>query len=258
MAMSGMRVRAALHVHSNWSYDGHWFLEDLAVTFRRLGLQVIMLAEHDRGFNEKRFQSLRAACLKASSANLLLIPGIEYSDPENIVHILVWGNIPFLGSGLRTSELLKQVAERDGVAVLSHPTRKEAWRSFNPMWHQHLSGIEYWNRKTDGCQPSKNATALIAQTQLKAYVGLDFHSSRQLFPLWMDIYIRGILSEIEVLTALRSGSCESRAFGLPLSAISKQPCQSLLQAADSFRRLIAKPYRLIRGEQNHNDTTRPF
>ena len=53
------------------------------------------------------FEDYRGACAQASSDKILVVPGIEYSDPANRVHVLVWGKIPFPGEGLPTDEMLK-------------------------------------------------------------------------------------------------------------------------------------------------------
>src|SRR5258708_38741116 len=104
-----MKVLAACHVHSAWSYDGSWSLQDLSAKFSRHGCRVLMMTEHDRGFSASRLAEYREACAQASSDRLLVVPGIEYSDPTNRIHVLVWGKIPFLGEGLPTGEMLDSV-----------------------------------------------------------------------------------------------------------------------------------------------------
>src|ERR1035441_216891 len=101
-----MRVRAACHIHSDWSYDGKWPLQKLADAFSKKGCQVVMMTEHDRGFDERRRLEHREACRKASTDRILLVPGIEYSDPANCVHTLVWGNVPFVGADAATEIVL--------------------------------------------------------------------------------------------------------------------------------------------------------
>ena len=56
-----------------------------------------MMTEHDKGFSEARLAKYRQACAEASSEKFLLMPGIEYSDPDNVIHLLTWAPIPFLG-----------------------------------------------------------------------------------------------------------------------------------------------------------------
>src|SRR4051794_11919959 len=102
-------VRAACHIHSEWSYDAKWPITALANEFGRRGYRVVMMTEHDRGFTEARRQEHRAACADASSEKVFVLPGIEYSDAANAVHVLVWGPVPFVGENVPTHELLKAV-----------------------------------------------------------------------------------------------------------------------------------------------------
>src|ERR1700690_1085346 len=123
-----MEVLAASHIHSDWSYDGSWSLQALSKRFCERGYRVLMMTEHDRGFTPDRFAEYREACAEASSPEMLVMPGIEYSDADNRVHVLVWG-VPFLGEELPTAEMLEAVRLANGVAVLAHPSRRSAWTS---------------------------------------------------------------------------------------------------------------------------------
>ena len=147
-----MSVLAVSHVHSSWSYDGKWSIADLATAFTQRGYRIMMTTEHDRGFSESRLAEYRRECAACCTDNLFVLPGIEYSDAENRVHVLVWGPVPFLGEGLATDQLLEAVAHHGGVAVLAHPERREVLELFKPVWQPYLLGIEVWNRRctTDG------------------------------------------------------------------------------------------------------------
>src|SRR3954447_7840349 len=166
-----MLVAAACHVHSSWSYDGSWSLQDIATEFSRRGYRVVLTTEHDQGFSESRRRDHIQACAEASSEEILLVAGIEYSDASNTVHILTWGPVAFAGGGLKTNELLKHVQSTGGVSVLAHPSRRKAWNLFEPEWPEYLDGIETWNRKTDGWAPSRHAEPLLESSGLPAFVG---------------------------------------------------------------------------------------
>jgi predicted metal-dependent phosphoesterase TrpH len=181
-------LRVVLHVHSAWSYDGHWQLARVARLFGRLGAGAVMMTEHDTGFApeglaQARFAEYRAACAAASTRACRLIPGIEYSDPGNDVHILTWGLGRFLGAGRPVEATLADVREAGGVAVLAHPARRDAWRLFRDAWVPLLDGVEIWNRKTDGLAPGVQALALQTATGLAPTVGVDFHRLRHFYPL---------------------------------------------------------------------------
>jgi predicted metal-dependent phosphoesterase TrpH len=210
-----MEVLAACHLHSLWSYDGSWTLDALRASLRGRGCRVLLMTEHDRGFTADRFREYRDACAQTSTEDTLLVPGIEYSDSANRVHVLVWG-APFIGEGLPTSEMLEAVRSANGLAVLAHPSRKDAWSCFESYWAERLLGIEIWNRKYDGWAPSTTAPALLEKADVVPFVGLDFHTQRQFFPLAMALDLQNGLTEDRVLECMRSRRCSARAFGVPL------------------------------------------
>lgn len=230
-----MEVLAVSHVHSEWSYDAKWTLADLGASFGGRGCRVVMMTEHDRGFSEARWRDYRAACAAASSSEMLVVPGMEYSDADNRVHVLTWGLSAFLGERLPTLEMLRRVREANGIAVLAHPARKSAWQAFAPEWEELLAGIELWNRKYDGWAPSETSPALLERTGVTPFVGLDFHTDKQFFPLCMALEIDGPVSEESVLGCLRAGRCSPRAFGSPL-----KESFPLLRMAEKSRRVAAR------------------
>jgi len=234
-----MKALAVSHVHSKWSYDGSWTLEALSAKFSNRGCQVLMMTEHDRGFTAGRFAEYRAACVKASSREILVVPGIEYSDAANRIHVLVWGSVPFLGENLKTTDMLEAVHAEGGLAVLAHPSRREAWKSYEPAWADRLLGIEIWNRKYDGWAPSQSAPDLLMSSKTIPFVGLDFHTQRQSFPLTMTLDIRGNISEETVLESLRSRRCSARAFGFPLDKSPVSAALPVLRIAERHRKKAA-------------------
>jgi hypothetical protein len=234
-----MEVLAICHVHSGWSYDGSWSLQELSAKFSQRGCRVLMMTEHDRGFTAARFEEYRRACAQASSEKMLVLPGIEYSDAANRVHVLVWGLIAFLGEGLPTVEMLEAAKAAHGVAVLAHPARKNAWQCFTPQWADGLLGIEMWNRKYDGWAPSETAPALLPQADAIPFVGLDFHTQRQSFPLAMALDIEGKVTEDTVLECLRARRCSARAFGAPLGRDLFRKVVPALRMAERGRRSVA-------------------
>lgn len=234
-----MEVFAACHVHSSWSYDGSWALSDLSAKFSARGCRILMMTEHDRGFTEERFQRFREACAEASSSEILVLPGIEYSDAENRVHVLTWGVDSFLGENLPTLAMLEAAKAAKGVTVLAHPTRKTAWSVFEPRWTEFLLGIEAWNRKYDGWAPSTAAPALRNSGDLIPFVGLDFHTDRQLFPLVMALDVEGEITEASVVQCLRSGRCRAFAFGRPLDGRALRVSYRAFRMAEQGRRTAA-------------------
>jgi hypothetical protein len=222
-----------------------WSLPALAAEFGRRGYRVMMATEHDRGFSSARLLQFRQACSDASSSQILVLPGIEYSDRDNRIHILVWGPVPFLGENLETTKLLESVRAHGGVSVLAHPSRREAWKHFEPKWKDLLLGVEVWNRKTDGWSPSPHAPGLMSSS-LIPFVGMDFHTARQMFPLAMRLSLADPISEDSVLDCLRSRQCSATAFGRPLATLLRGPVRATFRAAENCRRTLARSYRSMR------------
>lgn len=211
------KIRAVLHAHSLWSYDGHWPLRRIAQIYGAFGVDVVMMSEHDAGFDPARFGEYRDECAAASTGKCTLIPGIEYSSPDNDIHILTWGLSEFLAEYRPVAETLRAVKAQGGVAVFAHPVRREAWKQFDPEWVPLLCGIELWNRKSDGIVWGQEAWRLIRQTGLPATVGQDFHRLRQLYPLTMMINVEKETNlEAALVQALNTGEAKPEVFRRPL------------------------------------------
>ena len=120
-------AKAVSHIHSEWSYDAYWPLSKIAWFFEKIGYRLVLTNEHDRTFDNKRWEEYRNACCEASTDRILIVPGLEYSDVTNTIHVLVWGTLPFLGNNHNIETLLRKVNELNGICVLAHPSRKNAW-----------------------------------------------------------------------------------------------------------------------------------
>jgi hypothetical protein len=230
----------ASHVHSDWSYDGRWPLRRIAEEFGRRGYQAVLLAEHDRGFDDTRWEALRQACIAASRPTCVLVPGIEYSDPTNSIHVPVWGRLPFLGEGLDTGVMLEQAHQLGGLAVLAHPARRDAWERFDSAWLSRLLGVEVWNRKYDGYAPNRQVAQLLARRpELLAFASLDFHTERQFHPLAMTVEIDGDIGEAAICEALRARRARAMAFGVPALSLAAGPVWPAIRGLERARRRIA-------------------
>jgi hypothetical protein len=240
-------VRIASHVHSSWSYDGEWALPDIAEAFHRRGYDVVLMAEHDRTFDQARWQEYQHACAQASRSDLLLVPGIEYEDADNVVHIPAWGpDIPFLGAGRPTIETLQAAAEHEAVALLAHPRRRDAAQRFSPSWAPLLSGVEIWNRKADGFAPARSGHALARRHGLAPFVSLDFHSPRQFFPLAMAATLDEAPSTASVVAAIRARRCTPEFLGTPAMRFLSGPEGAAVRGLERARRTLRVPVRLAR------------
>jgi hypothetical protein len=236
-------VRIASHIHSEWSYDAEWSLHDIARAFRRRRYDVVLMSEHDREFTEQRWKDYQQACQEASTDGILLVPGIEYEDADNVVHTPVWGtDVPFLGSGRSTLELLRSANSEGAVAVLAHPWRRNAVSRYHPDWAPLLSAVEIWNRKYDGFAPHLQCYEFTNQYGLRPFVSLDFHTGRQFFPLAMTVQIEAAISPHAIIDAIRRGNCRPEFLGLSALRFTGGKEGATLRALEAVRRGIRKPF----------------
>ncbi len=246
-----LMIRAAAHVHSDWSYDGSWTVVALAQEFGKRGYDVLLMTEHDRGFDQDRWQAYRQACVAASQHGALIVPGIEYSDSANLAHVAVWGDVPFLGEGRPTKELLADAASKGGAAMFAHPGRREAWRQLDDHAASLLVGIEVWNRKYDGWAPGRLGARLCeGRPELVPFFGLDFHTRRQLFPLGMLIDVDPPGTAEAVVSALLGRRCRPVAFGVGGHRLIQGPGYGLARSAEASRRFIRPAVRRWRRFRN--------
>jgi hypothetical protein len=242
-------ARFAAHAHSDWSYDGWLPLPKVARLLASLGYRGVLMSEHDRGFDEDRWAAYRDACACASSPRFLVVPGIEYSSADNVVHVPVWGDIPFLGESLDTAALLESVGKHGAAAVFAHPSRNGAWERFQSEWVRHLLGIEIWNVKEDGYAPSVEGIELWrAHPELLPFADLDFHTPRQLFPLALEVRFEGPLTVDAVHDALRRRDVAGLAYRTPVHRFAEGRRRRRAEALERGRYwAFRKLKRVIRG-----------
>jgi hypothetical protein len=205
------------------------------------------MSEHDRSFDQSRWQEYQQACKEASTDGILLVPGIEYEDGDNVVHTPVWGcDIPFLGAGRPTLELLNSAREVGAVAVLAHPWRRNAISRYQPEWASLLTAIEIWNRKYDGFVPHRNGKDFAEREGLDAFVSLDFHSRKQFFPLAMSVILEGSSSATSVVEAIRLGRCRPEFMRLSALHFTGGLEWATLNSLEILRRGVRQPFRKLK------------
>jgi hypothetical protein len=204
------------------------------------------MSEHDRSFDQQRWMDYQQACKAASTDDILLVPGIEYEDADNVVHTPVWGDsVPFLGAGRPTLELLRSAHAEGAVAVLAHPWRRNAISRYQPGWAPFLSAVEIWNRKYDGLAPHRKATEFADRGGLGPFVSLDFHTRRQFFPLSMSILLDEAPSPISLVEAIRDGRCRPEFLGISALRFTRGLEGAALRALEAARRGVRGPIRRL-------------
>jgi predicted metal-dependent phosphoesterase TrpH len=112
-----------LHIHTSWnSADSNLSPLDLILEAKRLGLDGVVVTEHDRCWD--RF----AARQLAAEHEFLFLRGMEVST--DLGHILVYGLEEYVSGIMRAEKLRQVVDEAGGVMVAAHPFRRIFTRDF--------------------------------------------------------------------------------------------------------------------------------
>jgi hypothetical protein len=222
-------------------------LQEIAKAFRRRRYDVVLMSEHDRSFNQQRWLEYQHACAEASRDDITLVPGIEYEDGDNVVHTPVWGdNVPFLGAGRPTFELLRAAQAEGAVAVLAHPWRRNAISRYQPEWAPLLTAVEIWNRKYDGFAPNQESAKFAARDNLEPFVALDFHTGRQFFPLAMSADLDEMPSTASLTEAIRKGLFRPEFLGFSVLRFTGGFEGATLRALEAARRGLRGALRTFR------------
>jgi hypothetical protein len=141
--------RVLLHNHSTWS-NGQLSLKEVARVGEQFGVSAIAMSEHDFDFTPQKWEEYREACRFESTKSCLLIPGIEYSSPDDDIHVVTVGAVSYFGARRDLVETLAAVRAEGGATILAHPRRRDSFYKITPELLQQIDAIEIWNRKVDG------------------------------------------------------------------------------------------------------------
>ena len=217
------------HVHSDGSYDGREPVELLLEHARDIGLDGIVVTDHDA-----IGESLRAANL-AADYGLLGIPGVEVSTRAG--HLLAIGVETRPERGQSLEETVECVREAGGVAVVPHPFQ----RSRHGVRKRNLTdcdAIEVYNSMVFTGYRNRRARTFATAREYPKVGASDAHSlpnvGRAYTELRIDLDAAALgLGDIDgraVIDAIRQGATEIRGRRTPIHRSARQ------YAKGAFRR----------------------
>jgi len=206
-------LRIDPHVHSEGSYDGHDPVELLLEQAAEIGLDGIVVTDHD-----VIHESLRAAEL-APEYGLIGIPGVEVST--NVGHLLAIGVTEMPPRRAPLNETVEWIRDHGGVAVVPHPFQ----RSRHGIPRRHLvdcDAVEVFNSWLFTGFRNRRARRFAAERGYPALAASDAHSvphvGRAFTELVIDDVARVDLDGDAVLDAMRNGSTRMRGRRQPIPA----------------------------------------
>jgi hypothetical protein len=200
-----MRLKGALHLHTTLSHDGKLSLDELVAFLKSRGYAFICITEHSYDIDKSDMESLTEKCLKMSSREFMIIPGIEFRCHDDI-DILGYGVTEPIDSE-NPATVIAHIRKHHGVPVLAHPTVRDY--PLERDWVVLLDGAELWNNQEGKFLPQARTFKRIWEFQswqpsLKVFFGLDLHRPGPYFPI-ATVIESPENSRNEILKALADG-----------------------------------------------------
>lgn len=243
-------LRLAPHIHTEVSDDSSWSLPRLVRVLSWAGFDGMLVSDHDRTMDASQWRQLQEECDRvADEHDFIIVPGVEYQDADHIVHIPVFGRMPFEHGSPDIGRLLRRAHDFGAAAIFAHPRRRDAWTRFASEWAPHLAGIEVWNRKYDGIAPNSWALRTSEALGLLPTVALDWHGPRQLFGLALEVPVpaqgSNAARSADVVDSIVSGNARASAFGIGVDGFSGGALGGVLQGAEQVRQWAAPRIRRL-------------
>jgi len=209
--VSQTTLRIDPHVHSDASYDGHDPVELLLEQAAEIGLDGIVVTDHD-----VIHESLRAADL-APEYGLVGIPGVEVSTA--VGHLLAIGVREMPPRRAPLEETVAWVRDHGGVAVVPHPFQ----RSRHGVPRRHLTdcdAVEVFNSWLFTGFRNRRARRFAEEHDYPGIAASDAHSVPHVGRAFTELVVDGTREDIDgesVLDAMRSGATRMRGRSQPIA-----------------------------------------
>ena len=236
--MSGVTVSIDLHVHSDDSYDGHEPIELILEHAADIGLDAVVITDHDVIGESKRAAEI------ADEYGLIGIPGVEVSTAHG--HLLAAGIDRMPPRRRPYAETIEWIHDHGGVAIVPHPfqrsrhgvrernipvpdaTREEAGAgdsvgSANAI--DEVDAVEVFNAWLFTGYRNRRARRFAAKYDYPGVAASDAHDLEYVGRAFTELEIEGTdaISEVtaaDVLDAIREGttSVNGRRAPVPMAA----------------------------------------
>ena len=139
-----MDIKGLIHIHSSYSYDGIFSLEELSELAKSKECSYIILTDHADDFTEKKMKSLVNECNRLSDTDFVLIPGLEFTCGG--MHILAIGITEIIFES-DLIKLIDRIHDKGGLAVLAHVV---IYKNIPYGKLKNIDGVEVWNTRYEG------------------------------------------------------------------------------------------------------------
>ena len=209
------------HVHSEDSYDGHEPVELVLEHASDIGLDGVVITDHD-----SIDESLRAAEL-APEYGLVGIPGVEVSTSAG--HLLAIGVAERPKKGRPLEETIETVRDLGGVAVIPHPFQRSR-HGVRKRWIDDCDGIEVYNSMVFTGYRNRRANSFAERLGYSKLGASDAHHIRNVGRAYTELTLPdvdpgtapGEIAVDDVIDALRFGETRVRGKRTPIHRSARQ------------------------------------
>lgn len=221
MTDQGRLLRIDPHVHSEGSYDGHEPVELILEHAAEIGLDGVVVTDHD-----EIEESLRAADL-APDYGLVGIPGVEVSTAHG--HLLAIGIEQCPTRGLPFDETVTRVRDAGGIAIVPHPFQ----RSRHGVRKRHIDdadGVEVYNSMLFTGYRNRRANRFAERRDFPKLGASDAHYLGNVGRAYTEVALDEVpvdapLSTLDgeaIITAIRAGKTALRGRRTPIHRSARQ------------------------------------
>ena len=209
---TGVTLTIDPHVHSEGSYDAHDSVELLLEQASDIGLDAIVITDHDV------IEESRRAARLAAEYGLIGIPGVEVSTADG--HLLAIGVDTRPRPGKSLEATIDEVHELGGIAIVPHPFQ----------WSRHgvrkrdlvpCDAIEVYNSWLFTGYKNRRAQEYANEHGYPGVAASDAHTASMVGRAYTELTIDGVSSKAEIdcetiVEAFRTGATEIRGRRTPI------------------------------------------
>jgi len=166
-----MSLTLDLHVHTNYSHDGHDSVEKIIASAIAQKLDGIAICDHDTmdgSFAAREY-------VADNHLDLIIIPGMEVTTSKG--HLLVLGIEEKIDKGLSPAETIKIAREMNDTVVIIVPHPFHPFRHSIGNVQSGIDAIEIYNSRFFTGLGNKIACITAARNNITAVAGSDAHSA---------------------------------------------------------------------------------
>ena len=189
-----------LHAHTFRSGDSMMTIEDLALAAKSTGLHGFAITDHN---SVEEVKGLKGK-YRLEDKGLLIVPGLEVTTAAG--HILAYGDVGPIPTGMPTEEAVDRVISAGGVPVAAHPFRLSTGIGEAVVRRCRFQAMEVFNGRTrEGA--NMKALALAKELKLPMTGGSDAHFPEQVGEV-VTVFPDDATDIEAVLKAIKGGDCK--------------------------------------------------